>query len=184
MSRIGKKPITIPNNIKLTRNRDTMIIEGPMGKLNIVIPENIEVKTVNNSLEVTTKSNMDDSSLQGLYRTLIQNAVLGVVNKWRKTVELSGVGYTAATTGNKLTLNLGFSHPVEINAPEGITFEVKENKIITQGANKYLVGEVAAKIRKIRPPEPYKGKGIRYVGEYIRKKLGKAAKAVGGTTAK
>lgn len=183
MSRIGSKSITITDNVRVALKENLVMVEGPSGKLEIKLPENVSVIISGGLLEVKVVRK-DNSSLQGLVRSLLQNAVDGVKNKWAKTLELSGVGYSASTTGNKLTLNLGFSHPVEISAPEGITFQVKENKICVLGADKYLVGEVAANIRRMRPPEPYKGKGIRYEGEYIRKKLGKAAKAVGGVGAK
>lgn len=183
MSRIGNKPITITDIIKVNLSQKSVVVEGPSGKLEIELPENVSVIIKGGLMEIKVDKETN-SSLQGLYRSLLQNAVTGVVNKWTKTLELSGVGYTASTTGDKLTLNLGFSHPVEIAAQEGITFQVKENKIKVCGADKYLVGEVAASIKRIRPPEPYKGKGIRYEGEYIRKKLGKAAKAVGGAGAK
>lgn len=183
MSRIGKKIINLDASVSASVDKKIVHIAGPKGKLDINLPEGIEVVVQNNQLEVKSK---DDkmSSLHGLYRSLIQNAVLGVKTGWTKTLELVGVGFRAEIKDNKLTLHLGFAHPVIVDAPIEISFRISENKIEVAGVDKYLVGEVAAKIRKIKPPEVYKGKGIRYQGEHIRKKLGKAAKTVGGVGAK
>lgn len=182
MSRIGKKPILIDASIKIVIDNHKVNIEGPCGKMRLTIPSGLEVKSINDQLEIRTlKENNQANSIYGLFRTLVQNAVSGVKKEWQKTLEMVGVGYRAQTDGKDLVLNLGFSHPVKISAPEGIKFKVSENKIIILGIDRYLVGEIAASVRRIKPPEPYKGKGIRYEGEYIRKKLGKAAKTVGGT---
>lgn len=184
MSRIGKKPITIEEGVNLTVDQDTVKFVGPKGNMEVRLPEGIKLKKVGNIVEIQTDNLGKLIHLQGLYRSLISNAVTGVKTGWTKSLELVGVGMRAQTDGHDLTMNLGFSHPVKISAPIGISFEVSENKITVAGADKYLVGEVAASIRRVKKPEPYKGKGIKYVGEYIRKKLGKAAKAVGGTTTK
>lgn len=183
MSRIGKKLIAIEGDIKVTITSDKIHVEGPQGKMDLVVPTGFEVVRTPTQLEVKT-SDAISSDMHGLFRTLLQNAVIGVKNQWLKNLELIGVGYRAQTDGKELVLNLGFSHPVKIQAPENITFKVSENKITVLGADKYLVGETAATIRRIKPPEPYKGKGIRFEGEFIRKKLGKAAKAVGAAGAK
>jgi large subunit ribosomal protein L6 len=181
MSRIGKKPIEIVQNVDMQVNGNTVSVSGPKGKIEIVLPDAITLKVEGKIINILT-SEKSDMSLQGLFRSQIYNAVYGVSNGWQKVLELVGVGYRAQTTGSELVLSLGFSHPVKIQAPQGVTFSVNENKIIVSGADKYLVGEICAKIRRLKPPEPYKGKGIRYQGEIIRKKLGKAAKAVGGAT--
>jgi len=184
MTRIGRKPIIIEQDIRISQADGKIFVEGPTGKINLVIPKEINVKISGNVIEITEKSGTSAKNIQGLFRGLLQNAVRGVKNPWTKTLELIGVGYRAQTTGTELDLSVGFSHPVKILAPAGITFKVSENKITVSGADKYLVGEVAAGIRRIKPPEPYKGKGIRYEKEYIRKKLGKAAKAVGAAGTK
>ena len=183
MSRIGKKPITIEPEVTVTYKDGTVQVAGPKGQLDIKLPKGIIVTTADKQLELkSTQSSL--SNLAGLFRSLIQNAITGVKTGWTKTLELVGVGFRGETSGNELILNLGFSHPVKIVAPPNISFQVTEGKITVSGIDKYVVGEVAAKIRKIKPPEPYKVKGIRYTGEYIRKKLGKAAKAVGGVGTK
>lgn len=178
MSRIGKKPIIIPADINITIDNGIARVSGPKGQLDVIIPEYIKIVKTDNLLNVIA-SNSKVSNLLGLTRSLIQNAVTGVKDGWSKTLEMVGVGFRAQSEGNKLVLNVGFSHPVNINAANGISFQVKENKITVLGIDKYLVGETAALIRRAKPPEPYKGKGIRYEGEFIRKKLGKAAKTVG-----
>lgn len=178
MSRIGKKPITIEKDVKLSIEDGKVVVSGPYGKLDLKIPKELTLHLVNNQVEVKATSAFV-KNIHGLFRSLLQNAIIGVKQTWSKTLELVGVGYRAQTKDNELILNVGFSHPVKVAAPNGISFEVLENKITVIGVDRQLVGEVAASIRKMRPPEPYKGKGIRYEGEYIRKKLGKAAKAVG-----
>lgn len=159
-------------------------IAGPKGEIEIKLPEGVSVKIIDNQVEIHIGDTDKYVSLQGLFRSLINNAIIGVKTGWSKSLELVGVGFRAQTDGAELTLSLGFSHPVKITAPKGISFSVVENTITVLGADKYLVGEIAANIRRNKPPEPYKGKGIRYLNELIRKKLGKAAKAVGGGGAK
>lgn len=179
MTRIGKKPILFEADVKITQDKGVIRVEGPDGKIDLPIPKEIDVKISGSTLVVLEKNGILAKNIQGLFRSLVQNAVLGVKTPWLKTLELVGVGYRAQTNGSELELNLGFSHPIKIKALPGISFKVIENKIVISGADKYLVGETAALIRRIKPPEPYKGKGIRYENEHIRKKLGKAAKAVG-----
>jgi len=183
MSRVGKKPIIIEQGITITCDGGKISVNGPKGQLVISLPASLKTDIKDNQLTVSTKTK-ECADLQGLYRTLIQNAVTGVKTGWTKTLELVGVGYRAQVNGNDLVLSLGYAHPVKVPAPKGISFTVNENKVIVLGFDKYLVGEVAATVRRLKPPEPYKGKGIRYLGEYIRKKVGKAAKAVGGAGAK
>ncbi|MBI2611304.1 50S ribosomal protein L6 [Candidatus Gottesmanbacteria bacterium] len=183
MSRIGKKPITIPTGITVTPKNGVVEVVGTKGKLEVKLSNEIKVSLDNNELTVITKSkNPQISALAGLNRTLIQNAITGVGELWTKSLELVGVGFRAQTDGKKLTLSLGFSHPVIFTAPEGLTYKVVENTIIIEGPDKYLVGQEAAKIRSVKKPEPYKGKGIKYKDEKIRKKAGKA-KALGGAPA-
>jgi large subunit ribosomal protein L6 len=181
MSRIGKKPIEIQKGLNIEILNSVFTVSGPKGKMSITLPKEINVEQDENHLNIKT-SNELGGDVHGLMRTLIQNAITGVSTGWQKTLELVGVGFRAQTTGSELVLNLGFSHPIKIIAPAGITFSIIENKITVSGFDKYIVGEVAAKIRRLKKPEPYKGKGIRYAGEIIRKKLGKAAKAVGGAS--
>lgn len=182
MSRIGKQPITVPSGVTLafTEDNEFIVVTGPKGVLNVPTQNGATVSfdTVEGSTVVTVTA-LDDSSrsAQGLSRTLIQNAVTGVSEGWKRELELHGVGMRAALAGTGLTLNLGFSHPVDVAAPEGITFQVTKNVITVSGIDKQLVGETAANIRKLRKPEPYKGKGIRYVGEQVRRKAGKTGKA-------
>ncbi len=184
MSRIGNKPITIEEGVNLSVEQNLVKFVGPKGNMEVKIPKELKLKVDGNIIEIQADDLRKFVHLQGLYRSLISNAVVGVKTGWTKSLELVGVGFRAQTDGRELTMNLGFSHPVKIVAPTGISFAVSENKITVLGVNKYLVGEVAASIRRVKKPEPYKGKGIKYEGEYIRKKLGKAAKAVGGTTTK
>lgn len=181
MSRIGKTPIDLPSGVVLDQQNGTVTLKGPKGAVSFSMPKNFHIKINENQIEL--KSQKDDpkfKSQHGLFRSLIANAVIGVSKGWQKTVELVGVGYRAAGGGTEVTLYVGYSHPVKISAPKDTTFEVSDNtKIIVSGLDKKVVGELAAKIRSIKPPEPYKGKGIRYLGEYVRKKAGKAVKAVG-----
>lgn len=183
MSRIGKKPITIEEGVNVTVENHTVKVVGPKGNVEVSLPEGVAIKVSGNQVEIQIAGQDRLIPLQGLSRSLVSNAIYGVKTGWSKTLELVGVGFRAQTDGRELTMNLGFSHPVKITAPEGVNFAVSENKITVMGADKYLVGEIAASIRRVKKPEPYKGKGIKYVGEYIRKKLGKAAKAVGGGVA-
>jgi len=179
MSRIGNNPITVPAGVTVTVADGVATVNGPNGTMSRIIPEGI---TLEQSGDVLTVSRLNDEtqyrSLHGLTRTLIANMVIGVTDGWSKELEIIGVGYRAANGGpGVLDLALGFSHPVKFNAPEGITFEVPlPTRVIIKGADKEVVGQVAASIRKIRKPEPYKGKGVRYLGERVVRKAGKAAK--------
>jgi large subunit ribosomal protein L6 len=182
MSRIGKKPITIPEGVTVKIDGNIVTVSGKTGTLTQKIKGKINIKIEGNKITVENKEEGGSlKAMHGLYRSLIQNMVWGLSKGWNKGLEMSGVGYRAQVSGNKLVLNVGFSHQIEFPLPLGITAEVKENLINIKGFDKQLVGEVAAKIRRIRPPEPYKGKGIKYVGEVIRRKAGKTAKAVGAT---
>ena len=178
MSRIGNKPITIPEGVEVTLNDKNITVKGPKGTLNKEIHKNVNVTIEGN---VITVSRIDDEpanrSLHGLTRTLINNMIIGVKEEFKRELEINGVGYRAQKQGNKLVMNLGYSHPVEMDAPEGITFEVpNQNQIIVRGIDKEVVGQTAAVIRTKRPPEVYRGKGIKYVEEVIRRKEGKAGK--------
>ena len=178
MSRIGKLPIAIPEGVEVTINGQVVTAKGPLGTEVVEVRPEITVKKEENTI-VVTRANDDrkSRSLHGLSRTLVANAVNGVKNGFEKKLEIVGVGYRAAMEGNTLNLALGYSHPVAIVAPEGIKIVVEANtKITVSGANKQAVGDVAAEIRSKRPPEVYKGKGIKYAGEYIRRKAGKTGK--------
>ena len=179
MSRIGRAPIEIPAGVEVTCNGNVVTVKGPKGTLSHNVHPDMTVTVEGNTIHVTRPS--DDKlhrSLHGLTRTLIHNMVEGVENGFQKKLQLVGVGYRAALKGTSLELSLGYSHPVVIEAPEGISFEVpSQTEIIVHGASKEQVGQIAADIRKWRKPEPYKGKGIRYEGEVVRRKLGKAAKS-------
>jgi len=178
MSRIGKQPITIPDGVKVDLQGDRMTVTGPRGTLHQALHPRMRVTVEDGTVSVARPSDERlDKSLHGLTRTLIANMVHGVTQGFEKRLEIQGVGYRAALQGKDIELQVGFSHPVRIAAPEGIEFEVPApNRIAVRGIDKQLVGEIAATIRKVRKPEPYKGKGIRYEGEYVRKKAGKAAK--------
>lgn len=172
-------PITIPTGVTITIDSNLVTVTGPKGSINIKIPFKINVELKENVIYVSRLS--EDKKIKachGATRAHINNAVLGVQNLWKKEMEIKGTGYKASVNGNKLKLLVGFIHPVEIVAPEGIFFEVpEETKIIITGVNKTVVGQVASNIRKVRPPEPYKGKGVRYANEFIKLKAGKKAKA-------
>lgn len=178
MSKIGKIPVLIPVGVKIMEKEGKVTVIGSKGTMSFTLPSGIDVKIDNERIMVVPKNNLS-SALFGLSRAIIANLVKGVTVGFEKKLELSGVGYRAQVSGNDLMLFLGFSHPVKIPAVEGITFQVLENVITVSGINKNLVGDMAAKIRGLRPPDPYKGKGISYLGEKIRRKVGKAAKAVG-----
>ena len=186
MSRIGKKPIKIPEGVTVTVNGQEVKVAGPKGTLDLNFRHEIGISVSGNDVIVDRKAETPKAkSLHGLTRTLVDNMILGVSKGWNKGLEIVGVGYRAAVEGTTLVLNVGFSHQVKFPAPVGITFEVSENtKVNVKGIDKQLVGETASQIRRIKPPEPYKGKGIRYIGEDVRRKAGKAAKAVGGAGAK
>lgn len=178
MSRIGRKPVQIPAGVEVTVNGNTCVVKGPKGTLQQDFHENITVTVEENEVVVDRANDERESRAQhGLTRALIQNMVTGVSEGFTKSLELAGVGYRVQLKGTSLDFSLGYSHPVVVEAPEGITFEVPDNTHINvKGINKQQVGQIAAEIRAKRPPEPYKGKGIHYVGEHIRRKLGKAAK--------
>ena len=177
MSRVGKQPIKIPSEVKVTLSGNTFSATGPKGDLTLTFRPEIKLTIENGQiLAETVDKTSRAKALHGLTRTLVANMIYGVNTGWNKGLELSGVGFRAQTDGETLTLNIGFSHPVVYKAPKGILFSVKETKINISGADKQLVGETAAQIRRLKPPEPYKGKGILYVGEKIRRKAGKTAK--------
>lgn len=182
MSKIAKKPIALKEGITFNMEGKTVKINGPKGMLSFVIPEGIKAEVIEGQIIVSQDKKNDEitKALFGLTRATINNLVIGVTDGFKKKLELSGVGYRAQASGNTLTLSVGYSHPVIIKADEAINFSVEENVITVAGIDKAMVGDAAAKVRSIRPPEPYKGKGIKYVGERIRRKAGKAAKAVGG----
>ncbi|QXM07325.1 50S ribosomal protein L6 [Crassaminicella indica] len=179
MSRIGKLPITIPDGVEVKiDDKNLVTVKGPKGQLQEQINKDMKITVEENTLTVERPTNNKiHRSLHGLSRTLINNMIVGVTKGYEKKLVINGVGYRAAKQGNKLTMSLGYSHPVEMIDPEGITTEVpNQNEIIVKGINKQLVGNYAAKIRSWREPEPYKGKGIRYDNEVIRRKEGKTGK--------
>ena len=180
MSRIGNAPIHISHDITVTVDGYGVVVKGPKGELTTQIPAGIIVEKINDDIQVGRKSE-DARAIHGYVRAKLFGDIIGVTKGWSKTLELSGVGYRANLSGASLVLTVGFSHPVTIVPPAGITFSVVEGKVVISGIDKHLVGQVAANIRGVKKPEPYKGKGISYSGEHIRKKAGKAAKAVGGT---
>src|SRR3712207_679929 len=177
MSRIGKQPVTIPSGVDVTMSDGILTEKGPKGTLTQDVDPSITVDIADGEVRVSRPDDeREHRALHGLYRSLIQNMVVGVTEGYVRRLEIVGVGYRAAARGSGLTLQMGFSHPVEVDAPEGITFAVPSpTRIEITGADKQLVGQVAANIRAIRKPEPYKGKGIRYEGEQVRRKSGKAA---------
>ena len=177
MSRIGKKPIPVPAGVTIAIEPELVRVNGPKGELTERIPRDITVAQEDEQLVVTRPTDRGEHrALHGLTRSLVANMVEGVTNGYEKRLEIQGVGYRAQLRGNALELSLGFSHPVSVEAPEGIEFEVPQpTEIIVRGIDKQQVGQVAADIRKRRPPEPYKGKGIRYAGEHVRRKVGKRA---------
>jgi large subunit ribosomal protein L6 len=177
MSRIGRKPIPVPSGVEVQIEPELVTVKGPKGELSERIPRDITVVQEGEELLVTRPTDRGEHrSLHGLTRSLVANMVEGVTDGFEKTLEIRGVGYRAALKGSDLTLALGYSHPVEIPAPDGISFDVPQpTSVIVKGISKQLVGETAAKIRKSRPPEPYKGKGIRYEGEHVIRKVGKRA---------
>ena len=176
MSRVGQMPIPLPPQAKVEVHGTQVAVEGPKGKLSHELPPELSVEKTQGQLRV--KRSSDETrvkSLHGLHKTLIANMIQGVMQGFSKELELSGVGYKAQVTGNRLEMYVGFTHPVVFTAPAGITIEVPKATLVTiKGVDKQLVGQVAARIRAFAPPEPYKGKGIKYVGEVIRRKAGKA----------
>jgi large subunit ribosomal protein L6 len=186
MSRIGKQPITVPKGVNITINEGNyVIVKGPKGTLEQQLPAAMLIKQDDGTLLVERPSdNREHKALHGLTRTLLANMVTGVTDGYARTLEILGIGYRASREGKNVVLQVGFSHPVRVTPPEGITFEVLDRKsanepqqVIVRGIDKQLVGEEAAKMRNIRPPEPYKGYGIKYQGERVRRKAGKTGKA-------
>ena len=178
MSRIGNKPITVPENVEVKIDGHHIEVKGPKGTLSRDIHKNINIVQDGNIIKVERiNDEIENRSLHGLTRTLINNMIEGVVNEYKRELEINGVGYRAQKKGNKLVMNLGYSHSVEMDPPAGITFDVPApNQIIVRGIDKEVVGQTAAVIRSKRPPEVYRGKGIKYVEEHIRRKEGKAGK--------
>jgi large subunit ribosomal protein L6 len=178
MSRVGNKPVDLPEGVDVRVDGSRVTVKGAMGELNRTFSERIGFDVAESVITVTRPDDTRESrALHGLSRALLSNMVVGVSDGFRKELEIQGVGYRASLKGDDIELLVGFSHPVVVSAPEGITFEVPEpTRIVVSGIDKEQVGQVAADIRKVRPPEPYKGKGIRYVGEYVRRKAGKAGK--------
>jgi large subunit ribosomal protein L6 len=181
MSKLAKKPVIVLEGVNIVFEGNLIKVNGPKGNLSFKIPDGVDVKLLEGRLVVSLKdkNNEDLKPSLGLTRAMIANMVTGVSKGFEKNLELSGVGYRAQTSGRDLTVSVGFSHPVKIAGMDGISFAVNENVITVSGADKDLVGNMAAKIRFVKPPEPYKGKGIKYQNEKIRRKVGKAAKALG-----
>jgi large subunit ribosomal protein L6 len=183
MSKIGRKPILLPAEVRVSVRQGRVEVKGPKGKLEVRLPAYLELREEKGKLFVRPRGGEKSKprhqqklkAFWGLTRALLANAVRGVKEGFKKKLELHGVGFRAQVQGKRLSLQVGFSHPVEIEAPAGIEFAVEKNVITVSGIDKQLVGEMAARIRKVRPPEPYKGKGIRYVGEVVRRKVGKVA---------
>ncbi len=177
MSRIGKKPIPVPDGVTVSIEPEVVRVHGPRGELSERLPRDITVTQDGEQLLVSRPTDRGEHrALHGLTRSLVANMVEGVTTGFQKTLEIQGVGYRAALKGRDLELALGYSHPVSVKAPEGIEFEVPQpTRVVVRGNSKQQVGELAANIRKQRPPEPYKGKGIRYEGEYVARKVGKRA---------
>lgn len=184
MSRVGKVPVEIPEKVDLEIKGQKVKVKGPNGELERSFPREVELKKKDGEVTVEPKGNSKQArSSYGTTRAHIKNMIKGVTEGWSKELEMVGTGYRAKASGNKLTLTIGYSHPVEIEAPEGIGFDVKKTEITVSGADKEKVGQIAAEIRAVRPPEPYKGKGIKYKDEVIMRKPGKAAKGEGAAGA-
>jgi large subunit ribosomal protein L6 len=177
MSRIGKQPIELPSGVNIAISPGRVQVNGPLGELSQQVPARMQIEQEDGNLLVKRPTERgDDRALHGLTRSLLANMVEGVTKGFEKRLEIQGVGYRAALRGTDLELNVGYSHPVVVKPPQGITFEVPEaTTVLVKGIDKQQVGEIAAQVRKVRPPEPYKGKGIRYDGEYVRRKVGKRA---------
>jgi large subunit ribosomal protein L6 len=177
MSRIGRRPIEVPAGVTVSIDPGRVMVNGPLGTLQQQVPQRMQIDQSDGTITVTRPTERgDDRALHGLTRTLIANMVEGVTKGFEKRLELQGVGYRAAMQGADLRIDVGFSHPVVKKAPQGISFEVPTpTEIVVKGVDKQQVGQIAAEVRKVRPPEPYKGKGIRYQGEYVRRKVGKRA---------
>lgn len=178
MSRIGNKVVVLPAGVEIKQDGNNITVKGPKGELTREFSSDIKMNIEGNEVTfIRPNYSKEMKTIHGTTRANFNNMVVGVSEGFQKALELIGVGYRAQVQGNKLTLNVGYSHPVEMTAPEGVTFEVPANtQVIVKGINKEVVGELAANIRGVRPPEPYKGKGIRYVGEFVRRKEGKTGK--------
>ena len=178
MSRIGKKPVALPSGLKVDIKGNSVVVEGPKGKMSIDMDSRISIENKDNEFILSRENEQKETkALHGLYRVLINNMITGVMQGYEKRLEINGTGFKAAVAGQKLTLNLGYSHPVVYDIPEGIKIVVEDSvKLVITGVDKHLVGHVAAVIRDFRPCEPYKAKGIRYSDEVVRRKAGKAAK--------
>lgn len=177
MSRLGKLPIKLPDGVTLETTGKNIVVKGPKGTLNLTLPSELSISDKDGVWIVANAGKSKQSKANyGTYRLLLENMIKGVTEGWEKQLELVGTGYRAAVEGKDLNLAIGYSHPVKIEAPEGITFSVDKSIITIQGSDKQQVGQITANIRAVRPPEPYKGKGIKYVGEIVRRKAGKAAK--------
>jgi large subunit ribosomal protein L6 len=178
MSRIGRLPVQIPKGVDVTIDGSAVTVKGPKGQLSLELPEPIEITQNDGVLTVTRPSDEGNvRALHGLSRTLVANMVTGVTEGYRKTLEIVGVGYRVQARGNGVEFSLGYSHPVPVTPPDGVTLRVETpTRLVVEGIDKQQVGEVAANIRKLRKPDPYKGKGVRYAGEQIRRKVGKAGK--------
>jgi large subunit ribosomal protein L6 len=177
MSRIGKQPIEIPDGVEVDVKPGSVTVKGPKGELNQVVDPDMKVELDNGTVKVERPTDRGEHrALHGLTRSLIANMVQGVTDGYEKRLEIQGVGYRAQLKGKALEMALGYSHPVTIQAPDGIEFEVPQpTEVVVRGIDKQMVGEIAARVRKSRPPEPYKGKGVRYAGEHVRRKVGKRA---------
>jgi large subunit ribosomal protein L6 len=177
LSRIGKQPIDLPSGVNVAISPGRVQVNGPLGELSQTVPARMQISQEDGTLVVKRPTERgDDRALHGLTRSLLANMVEGVTKGFEKRLELQGVGYRASLRGTDLELNVGYSHPVVVKPPQGISFEVPEaTSVLVKGIDKQQVGEIAAQVRKVRPPEPYKGKGIRYEGEYVRRKVGKRA---------
>lgn len=182
MSRIGKKPVVIPAGVTVEIKDEILKVKGPKGELTLVLHPKVLIQYKDSEILVSVKKQEDKSerALWGLFRALINNMVVGVTTGFTKVLEINGVGYKAALTGRKLVLNLGYSHPIEMEVPIGLEAKVEKNVITITGSDRQAVGQFAAVVRSMREPEPYKGKGIKYSDEVIRRKAGKVVKAVGG----
>jgi len=182
MSRVGKKPVTLPSGVKAEKKDLTLTVSGPKGSLTLAVHPKVSVEITDKEIlvDVKGKDNKREKALWGLFRALIQNLVDGVTKGYEKKLEVVGVGFKVSATPTKITMALGFSHPVEVDVPKGITVTADKNIISISGADKQQVGQFAAEVRELKKPEPYKGKGIKYIDEVIIRKAGKVVKVVGG----
>lgn len=182
MSRVGKKPVSLPNGAKAELKDKQLVVTGPKGSLALPIHSEVSVAVADSviTVDVARKDNKQEKALWGTFRALVQNLVDGVTKGYEKKLEINGVGFKVQLTGQKLILNLGFSHPIEVQVPAGLAVVVDKNVIAITGIDKQLVGQFAAEVRQLKKPEPYKGKGIKYIDEVILRKAGKVVKAVGG----